>query len=298
MNYHLPVLLNESIDGLNIKPDGTYIDLTYGSGGHSKEILKRLGQGKILAFDQDEEAMQNIVDDERLILLNHNYRYMKNFLRLYHLLPVDGILADLGVSSHQLDKGERGFSTRYDGLLDMRMSRRIKRTAGEIINTGSREYLRHLFIEYGEIPNAAKLADSIIRHRSDTAIDRAEDFKKAIAGCITRGNENRYLAQVFQALRIEVNEELMALKEMLNQTLEVLRKGGRLVIISYHSLEDRIVKNFMRSGNFEGEINKDLFGHFDRPFQIITRKPIVANHEEILANSRSRSAKMRIAERT
>ncbi|HOY31536.1 MAG TPA: 16S rRNA (cytosine(1402)-N(4))-methyltransferase RsmH [Bacteroidales bacterium] len=297
MIYHRPALLKESVDGLNIRPDGIYVDATYGGGGHSEEILKRLKGGRLIAFDQDEDVRANITDDKRLLLLNNNFRYLKNFLKYHQALPVDGIIADLGVSSHQFDVAERGFSTRYDAALDMRMNRNQKPTAAQILNDYSRQQLSDVFRQYGELSNSSLLADKIIGYRKSKKIISGSDLKEAIAGLIDRRNEDKFLAKVFQALRIETNDELGALKDFLVQSLMVLKKSGRLVVISYHSLEDRMVKNFMRAGNFEGIPEKDFFGNTNVPFELITRKPVTPDDKEISENSRVRSAKMRIAEK-
>ncbi|MFY9310351.1 MAG: 16S rRNA (cytosine(1402)-N(4))-methyltransferase RsmH [Bacteroidia bacterium] len=297
MQYHEPVLLKECIEGLNIKPDGIYVDVTYGGGGHSKEILKHLTTGKLYAFDQDEDAVKNKVTDERLVLIKQNFRYLKNFLKMYNALPIDGLLADLGVSSHQFDEAERGFSTRFDADLDMRMDRSAKLTAAEVLNTYSEDDLKRVFKLYGEVDNAGKLAYFIFNSRKEKAINTVSDLKQVVERCVKRGRENQYYAQVFQALRIEVNKELEVLEELLMQSVDVLKPGGRLVIMSYHSLEDRLVKNVMRSGKTEGEIDKDFYGNPLTPFRVITRKPIVPDEEEIERNSRARSAKLRIAEK-
>ncbi len=296
MVYHEPVLLNESIAGLAIHPGGVYVDVTYGGGGHARKILEKLRNGKLIAFDQDADAMNNRIDDHRFVLLNHNFRYLKRFLRYYQALPVDGILADLGVSSHQLDIPERGFSTRFGSALDLRMDRKKSLTALRILNEYPQERLRMIFRDYGEVPNAVRLAGLIAASRSVNPIEDGKQFQQIIAACLPRGNENRYLAQVYQALRIEVNQELEALRELLQQSVSVLKPGGRLVIITYHSLEDRIVKNFMRTGNAEGKSEKDFFGRTKAPFRMITRKPIVPGSDELTRNPRSRSAKLRIAE--
>lgn len=297
MSYHEPVLLKECIDGLNINPEGIYVDVTYGGGGHSKEILKHLTTGKLYAFDQDEDAVKNKVADDRLVLIKQNFRYLKNFLKMYNALPVDGLLADLGVSSHQFDEAERGFSTRFDASLDMRMDRNTKLTASDILNTYSEEELKRVFKLYGEVDNAGKLAYFIFQSRKEKAIMTVKDLKAAMERCVKRGRENQYYAQVFQALRIEVNKELDVLEELLMQCVEVIKPGGRLVVISYHSLEDRLVKNVIRSGKLEGEIDKDFYGNPLTPFKAITRKPIVPGDEENEKNSRARSAKLRIAEK-
>lgn len=297
MEYHQPVLLKECIDGLNINPAGVYVDVTYGGGGHSKEILKHLTTGKLYAFDQDDDAIKNKVSDERLVLIKQNFRFLKNFLKLYNALPVDGILADLGVSSHQFDEADRGFSTRFDAKLDMRMDRGAKLTAAEVLNTYSEEELKRIFKLYGEVDNAGRLAYVIFHAKKEKQIETVADLKAAIVRCVKRGRENQYYAQVFQALRIEVNKELDVLKDLLLQTMEVLKPGGRLVVISYHSLEDRLVKNIMRSGKFEGEVDKDFYGNQLSPFELITRKPVVPGDAELEVNSRARSAKLRIAAR-
>ena len=295
--YHKSALLKESVDGLNIRPGGTYVDVTYGGGGHSEEILKRLKGGRLIAFDQDEDVLANRLDDERLILLNNNFRYLKNFLKYHRALPVDGIIADLGVSSHQFDMAERGFSTRFDAVLDMRMNKKQTRTAGNILNEYNQEQLSQMFRQYGELANSWLLAGKIIAFRKGKPIVTSNDLKEAISGLIDKRNEDKYLAKVFQALRIETNNELVALKEFLLQSLVVLGKSGRLVVISYHSLEDRLVKNFMRSGNFDGLLEKDFYGNTNAPFTLINRKPIVPDEKEIKENKRARSAKLRIAEK-
>ncbi len=295
--YHTPVLLKDCIEGLKIQPEGIYVDVTYGGGGHSKEILKQLTTGRLIAFDQDDDALNNKVEDERLILLKQNFRFLKNNLRLNNAVPVDGILADLGVSSHQFDEAERGFSTRFDANLDMRMDQHLRLTAKEVLNNYEEDQLRKLFMEYGELENSAKLARTICTQRKSKTIETGNDLK-AIAKAFTRwGKENQYYAQLFQALRIEVNKELDALKELLIQALDVLKPGGRLVVISYHSLEDRLVKNFMRSGKMEGDAEKDFYGNSLAPFKLITRKPIIPQEMEMEQNSRARSAKLRIAEK-
>lgn len=297
MSYHIPVLLKECIEGLNIDPAGTYVDVTFGGGGHSREIMKHLTTGKLFAFDQDEDAQRNKIDDPRFVLIRQNFRYLKNFLQMYNAGKVDGILADLGVSSHQFDEAERGFSTRFNAQLDMRMDQNMKVSAAEVVNEYTEEDLKRIFKLYGEVENAGRLAYVLVNVRNQNKLRTVDDLKKAIAPCIKRGKENQYLAQVFQALRIEVNKELEVLEELLQQSMEVLKPGGRLVIMSYHSLEDRLVKNFMRSGKFEGEVEKDFFGNKLSPFELITRKPIIPTEAEIEQNSRARSAKLRIAER-
>lgn len=297
MEYHNPVLLKECIEGLNINPEGIYVDVTFGGGGHSREILKHLTTGKLYAFDQDEDAVKNKIDDPRFVLIKQNFRYLKNFLKLYNALPIDGLLADLGVSSHQFDEAERGFSIRFDAKLDMRMDQNGKVTASDVLNTYSEEELKRIFKLYGEVDNAGYLASIIFHSRKEKKIETVNDLKVMITKCVKRGKENQYYAQVFQALRIEVNKELEVLEELLMQSLDVLKPEGRLVVISYHSLEDRLVKNFMRSGKFEGEVEKDFFGNQLTPFKQITRKPIVPTDQELELNTRSRSAKLRVAEK-
>ena len=297
MHYHNPVLLKECIDGLNINPEGVYVDVTFGGGGHSREILKQLTTGKLYAFDQDDDAVKNSIDDDRFVLIKQNFRYLKNFLKMYDTLPIDGLLADLGVSSHQFDEAERGFSIRFDARLDMRMDQNAKQTAAEVLNTYSEEDLKRIFRLYGEVENAGYLASIIFHNRKDKQIVTVNDLKTMIVKCVKRGRENQYYAQVFQALRIEVNKELDVLQDLLMQSLEVLKPGGRLVVISYHSLEDRLVKNIMRSGKFEGDVEKDFYGNPLTPFTQITRKPIVPSEKENEENSRARSAKLRIAEK-
>jgi 16S rRNA (cytosine1402-N4)-methyltransferase len=298
MEYHNPVLLKECIEGLNIDPAGIYVDVTFGGGGHSREILKHLTTGKLFAFDQDEDAVKNKINDERFVLVKQNFKYLKNMLRMYQALPIDGLLADLGVSSHQFDIAERGFSIRFDeAKLDMRMDKNVKQTAADILNTSAEEELKNIFKLYGEIDNAGSLARLITHARKEKKMETVGDLKQVIEKVVKRGRENKYYAQVFQALRIEVNKEMEALKELLTQSLEVLKPGGRLVVISYHSLEDRLVKNIMRSGKFEGEVEKDFFGNQLTPFTQITRKPITPSEEEITENNRARSAKLRIAEK-
>lgn len=295
-NYHTPVMLKECIDGLNIRPDGTYVDVTFGGGGHSREIIKHLGKnGRLLAFDQDADAQQNIIDDDRFEFIDQNFRYLKNFCRLHNAIPVNGILADLGVSSYQFDQAERGFSIRFDAELDMRMNQADKLTAKEVVNTYSEADLHRIFGIYGEIQNAKSLARTIVTSRLSNPINTIGDLKNAISGLIPRGKENKYLAQVFQALRIEVNQELEALKDFLIQSSEVLVSGGRLVVMSYHSLEDRLVKNFIAKGKFSGEVVKDLYGNDQKPLDAVSRGTITASEDEIKSNNRARSAKLRIA---
>lgn len=289
-------MLRECIEGLNIKPDGIYVDVTFGGGGHSREILRHLGpKGRLLAFDQDADAQKNLPKDDRLTFIDQNFRYLKNNCRLQGAIPADGILADLGVSSHQFDQPERGFSIRFDADLDMRMDQGGALTAKQVVNTYSEEQLHRIFGIYGEIKNAKTLAQTLVTQRLNKPIDTVDELKKAISKLIPKGKENKYLAQVFQALRIEVNQELEALKEFLEQTVDVLKTEGRLVVMSYHSLEDRLVKNFIAKGKFHGEVEKDFFGNQIKPFESIVRKAIVASDEEIKQNNRARSAKLRIA---
>ena len=298
MDYHLSVMLNESIEGLNIRTEGTYVDATFGGGGHSRAILSRLGDGgRLLAFDQDADAQANAIDDPRFTLLHENFRYMKSFLRLHGVRSVDGILADLGVSSHQFDVAERGFSTRLEGELDLRMDRRQELTAKDIVNSADVEELTRLLRLYGELPNAYQMAKAIVAARALKFIETTFDLREAVSHHLPRGMENKYLAMLFQALRIEVNGELEALKAMLQQAVELLNPGGRLVVMSYHSLEDRLVKNFFKTGNFEGELKKDFYGNPLVPLKLVTRKAVTAGEEELQRNPRSRSAKLRVAEK-
>jgi len=295
-NYHNPVMLQECMDGLNIRKDGTYVDVTFGGGGHSKEILRRLGpDGSLLAFDQDADAQQNLIDDDRFTFVDQNFRYLKNFCRLHGAIHVDGILADLGVSSYQFDQAERGFSIRFDAELDMRMNQSAGISARDVVNTYSEADLHRIFGIYGEIQNAKSLANTVVTARLNAPIVTVADLKNAISARIPRGKENKYLAQVFQALRIEVNQELEALKEFLTQAAEVLVSGGRLVVMSYHSLEDRLVKNFIAKGKFSGDVEKDFFGNDQKPFDAVSRGAITASEEELKINNRARSAKLRIA---
>lgn len=297
--YHEPVLLKESVDGLNIRRGGVYLDLTYGGGGHSAEILGRLDEnGCLLGFDQDEDAKANVPDDDRFVFVNHNFRFLRNFLRYYGHETADGILADLGVSSHEFDEAERGFSFRFDAELDMRMNRRKGLTAAMVLNTYESEALLTVFKEYGEVENAKRLVDAIVKARAQKEIRTSEEFYQAIVSCIPKLKEKKYLAKVYQALRIEVNGELDALKEMMRQAMDVLKPGGRLVVITYHSLEDRIVKNFLKAGNAEGKVEKDLlYGRTSHNFELVNRKVIVPTEEEVERNPRARSAKLRIAEK-
>ena len=293
--YHIPVLLEESIDGLDLQPDGIYVDVTYGGGGHSRRILERLQGGKLVAFDQDEDARQNLIDDDRLIFVSHNFKFLKNFLRYHGIGQVDGILADLGVSSHDFDQPDRGFSFRFDGNLDMRMSQSAEKDAVKVINEYDVSKLGEIFREYGEIQNWRNLAQTIEQARSTQKIVTITQFLNAISRCVPAKIEKKYLAQVFQALRIEVNGEMEALEAFLVSTIELLKPGGRLVVISYHSLEDRMVKNFMRSGRIDGKTEQDFFGHLHLPMVVITRKVIVPDENETAKNPRARSAKLRIA---
>ena len=295
--YHVPVLLGESVSGLNIDPDGVYLDLTFGGGGHSREILKRLKDGCLIGFDQDSDVLANVPDDSRFIFVNHNFRYLRNFLRYCGYDEADGILADLGVSSHEFDEAGRGFSFRFDAELDMRMNQRSRLKATDILNTYSEENLIRIFRNYGEVDNVRRLVDLIVNARTGKMITRSEEFLQVIAPCVPKQKEKKYLAQVYQALRIEVNGELEALEDMLKEAERALRPGGRLVVITYHSLEDRIVKNFLKSGNFEGKVEKDFYGHVKRNFELVNRKVIVPSEEEIERNPRARSAKLRIAEK-
>lgn len=294
--YHNPVMLAECIEGLAIKPDGVYVDVTFGGGGHSREILKHLSaKGRLLAFDQDVDAQANIPNDDRLTFIDQNFRFLKNNCRLHAAIPVDGVLADLGVSSHQFDRPERGFSTRFDADLDMRMDQSSSLTAKEVVNSYSEEDLHRIFGIYGEIQNAKSLAKTIVTARLNQPIETISGLKEVIKKLIPKGKENKYLAQVFQALRIEVNQELEALQDFLLQAADVLAVGGRLVVMSYHSLEDRLVKNFIAKGKFRGEVEKDFFGNPLKPFEAVSRKAITASEEEIKQNSRARSAKLRVA---
>lgn len=296
--YHIPALLEESIDGLNIHPDGVYVDLTFGGGGHSREIMHSLGKsGRLIAFDQDKDAYKNSIDDSRFTFVNGNFRYLKNFLRYHDVEQVDGILADLGVSFHHFDQAERGFSFRLSGKLDMRMNRNSTVTAADVLNTYSEEQLSDIFFLYGELKMARKIALAVAKYRNDKKIVFIQDFLDILEPLTYRDRENKTLALAFQALRIEVNDELKALEEMLEQGLQMLKPGGRFCVISYHSLEDRLVKNFFRTGNFEGKLEQDFFGNVETPFTLINRKVIIPSEEEQKNNSRSRSAKLRIAEK-
>lgn len=297
MNYHNPVLLTASVAGLNINPSGIYVDVTFGGGGHSKEILKQLGpNGKLFAFDQDEDAIANTILDERFVLINENFRFIKRFLRFHNVKSVDGILADLGVSSHQFDVAERGFSTRFDAELDMRMSQKNDSNAYRVVNEYDESSLRRVFLDYGELKNAPAIARAIIEAREATPIKNTEQLKFVLGRFLPAHKSHKILAQMYQAVRIEVNQEIAVLKEFLEQSLEILHPAGRLSVISYHSLEDRLVKRFLKNGMFEGEPEKDFFGNFSVPFKTVG-KLIVPNASEIKINNRARSAKLRIAEK-
>jgi 16S rRNA (cytosine1402-N4)-methyltransferase len=295
--YHQPALLHECIEGLSINPSGIYADLTFGGGGHSREILSKLNaDGRLIAFDQDEDSIENAIDDERFTLVNENFRYLKNFLRLHKAFPLDGILADLGISSHQIDTPKRGFATRFEGPLDMRMGRGQGTTAAQMVNTYPEEKLQSVFKLYGELSNARQLAAAIVQARTKP-IATTTELKEAIKSCLPSNYENKILAQIFQAIRIEINDEMGALQAMLKQCADVLKPGGRLVVISYHSLEDRLVKNYMKSGNMDGTLEKDFYGNILTPLKSITRKPITPEMSELASNPRSRSAKLRIAQK-
>ncbi|MGX7667063.1 16S rRNA (cytosine(1402)-N(4))-methyltransferase RsmH [Flavobacterium pedocola] len=297
MEYHNPVLLKETVDGLDIKPDGVYVDVTFGGGGHSREIMRRLGpNGKLFAFDQDQDALANAIDDERFTLIHENFRFLKRFLRFHGAKEVDGILGDFGVSSHQFDVAERGFSTRFDAELDMRMNQKSDISAYHVVNEYEEAELRRIFAEYGELTTAKGLANAIVTARKEQPIKNSEQLKKVLAKFLPAHKSNKILAQIYQAIRIEVNQEMDVLKEFLEQSLEVLKPGGRLSVISYHSLEDRLVKRFMKNGMFEGEPERDFFGRYEVPFKLIG-KMIVPTEEEIKENNRARSAKLRIAEK-
>ncbi len=297
MEYHNPVLLHSTVDGLNIKPDGVYVDVTFGGGGHSREILNRLGpNGKLFAFDQDEDAIANAIDDDRFVLITENFRYIKRFLRFHGIQKVDGILADLGVSSHQFDVAERGFSTRFDAELDMRMSQKNDLNAFRVVNEYDAENLKRVFLDYGELKNAPAIARVIIEARENTPIRNTEQLKLVLSRFLPAHKSHKILAQMYQAIRIEVNQEMEVLKEFLEQSLEILNTEGRLSVISYHSLEDRLVKRYIKNGMFEGEPERDFFGNYSVPFKTIG-KLIVPDANEIKINNRARSAKLRIAEK-
>lgn len=295
--YHKPVLLRESIDLMAIKPEGIYVDVTFGGGGHSRAILEKITNGRLLGFDQDKDALKNDLKDPRFQLINQNFKFLTNFLRFYKAMPVDGILADLGISSHQIDDPERGFSTRFEGNLDLRMDQGANNSAANVVNTYNIEELKRVFKEFGELDNAYHIAQKIVNARVSGEITTTTQLKEILQSHAERGRENKFFARVFQALRIEVNNEIDILKEFLSQTIQAVKPGGRLVVISYHSLEDRLVKNFMKSGNFEGTVEKDFFGNVISPFKPVTRKPLTPDIEELEENPRSRSAKLRAAER-
>ncbi len=297
MDYHNPVLLKETVDGLNIKPDGVYVDVTFGGGGHSREIMSRLGpEGKLYGFDQDVDAQQNVIEDERFTLIPENFRYIKRFMRFHGVKKVDGILGDFGVSSHQFDVAERGFSTRFESDLDMRMNQNDTLSAYNVINDYAEEDLRQVFWQYGELRNAPKLASTIVHERNSQFIKTSEHLKKVLAPFLPKHREHKILAQIYQAIRIEVNQEIEVLKEFLLQTEQLLEPGGRISLISYHSLEDRLVKRYIRNGMFEGEPEKDMYGNFEVPFKKVG-KLIIPDSNEIKSNNRARSAKLRIAEK-
>ncbi|MAO37097.1 MAG: 16S rRNA (cytosine(1402)-N(4))-methyltransferase [Zunongwangia sp.] len=297
MEYHNPVLLKESVDGLNIKPDGVYVDVTFGGGGHSREILKRLGEhGKLFAFDQDTDALQNKIEDPRFTLINENFRFLKRFLRFYGVKKVDGILGDFGVSSHQFNEAERGFSTRFNAKLDMRMDQSNSLSAYQVINEYDEEQLKSLFYQYADLKNAPKLARIIVSERKNKPIENSEDLNELLKPHLFKGKENKILAQIYQAIRIEVNQEIEVLKEFLLQTEDIVEKNGRISLISYHSLEDRLVKRYIRSGLFEGEPEKDFYGNISVPFKKVGGL-IVPSKQEISENNRARSAKLRIAKK-
>jgi len=297
MEYHNPVLLHETVEGLNIKPDGVYVDVTFGGGGHSREILNRLGdQGKLYGFDQDQDAQQNSIEDDRFTLIPENFRYIKRFLRFHGVKKVDGILGDFGVSSHQFDVAERGFSTRFESDLDMRMNQHDALSAYHVVNEYDEESLRQVFWQYGELRNAPRIARTIVEERKEAPIKTSEQLKSVLQPFLPKHREHKILAQIYQAIRIEVNQEIEVLKEFLLQTEQLLDVGGRVSLISYHSLEDRLVKRYIRNGLFEGEPEKDMYGNFEVPFKKVG-KLIVPDHKEIKQNNRARSAKLRIAER-
>jgi 16S rRNA (cytosine1402-N4)-methyltransferase len=296
--YHIPVLLKQSIDGLAICPEGIYVDVTFGGGGHSREILKHLsGKGHLYSFDQDPDAEQNIVENEHFTFVRSNFRFLQNFMQYYGVEEVDGILADLGVSSHHFDDAERGFSFRFEGLLDMRMNQRAGKTAADIVNEYTEEDLAHIFYLYGELKNSRKLASILVKARAKQPIQTIGDFLNIVQPLFGREREKKELAKVFQALRIEVNQEMTALKEMLQAAISLLKPGGRLAVITYHSLEDRMVKNIMKTGNIEGKLKQDFFGRIETPFKLVNNKVIVPDDDELARNPRSRSAKLRIAEK-
>lgn len=293
--YHTPALLHESINGLAIKENGIYVDVTFGGGGHSKEILKNLKDGRLIAFDQDQEALENKIVDPRFILVQQNFKYLKNFLKLHKALPVDGVLADLGISSHQINTAERGFSTRFDGPLDMRMNKESKLSAASVIQNYSEEKLIQIFSQYGEIKNAKNLAFKIVESRKEKPIKTTQELNSICEKLVQERKRSKYLAQVYQAIRIEVNQELEVLKDFLKQSLDILTVDGRIAVISYHSLEDRLVKSFFKTGNFDGILEKDFYGNIIRPLQPVNNKIIIPSAEELERNPRARSARLRIA---
>ena len=297
MEYHNPVLLHPSVDGLVTELDGTYVDVTFGGGGHSRAILEKIGAGRLIAFDQDADSHANIIDDERFQFVPSNFKNLTRFLQYYKAYPVDGILADLGISSHQIDTADRGFSYSKDGTLDMRMNAQSGASAKDVVNNYDEDQLSKVFYQYGELSDGRRLARQIVKCRAEHAIDTTLQLAEALSPCLPRGKENKSLSRIFQALRIEVNHEMEVLESFLTQTVDALKPGGRLVVISYHSLEDRLVKNFMRSGNLSGDIEKDFFGNPLTPFKLVTRKAVVPDEEETSMNPRARSAKLRIAEK-
>lgn len=298
MGYHKPVLLHESIEGLNIKPKGKYVDLTFGGGGHSREVLKKLGkQGKLLAFDQDQDAEANVPDDKRIKFVGANFRFLRNYMRYHAIERVDGILADLGISSHQIDQPVRGFSFKSEALLDMRMDLRNRRSASKVLNEYSRDDLEKVFRDFGELTRAGAIAAAVVKAREEQPLKTTGDLAQALHQLIPKSQPSKFLAKVYQAIRIEVNHEMESLKEMLLQTADCLDRGGRLVVITYHSIEDRLVKNYMRSGNLEGNVQKDFYGNVESPWKLINRNVITPSKEEITENNRARSAKLRIAEK-
>ncbi len=299
MPYHVPVLLKESIQGLDIHPDGIYVDVTFGGGGHSREILKELGNGRLIAFDQDSDAESNFssMDNPNITFIAGNFRHLRRYLKLYGIDSINGLLADLGISSYHIDQPDRGFSTRFEGVLDMRMDKNSSLTARDIVNDYSRDQLQRVFTEYGEIRNAKALTQEILRSRVNNPLNTTTDLVNLLNRFVKSKNRYKYFAQVFQALRIEVNDEINALKKLLGQTSDLLVSGGRMAVIAYHSLEDRLVKNFINKGNFEGKVEKDIYGNFSKPMKAVNRKPITPSQEEISLNPRARSAKLRIAEK-
>ena len=297
VDYHIPVLLDQSVDGLNVKPDGVYVDVTYGGGGHSRKILERLRGGRLIAFDQDVDAALNVPVDERLVFVQHNFKYLRQFLDYYGYERVDGVLADLGVSSHDFDVAERGFSFRFEGLLDMRMNQTSRLTAAIVVNEYPEDELRRLFQNFGELKNSRKTASVIVAARSQKLITTTKELCEVLGVLVPQKASSKYLAQVFQALRIEVNRELDVLRDFLSDAAEVIKPGGRLVVISYHSLEDRLVKNYIQKGDFDGEVEKDFFGNVQLKFRPVGKKMVVPDENEIARNPRARSAKLRIAEK-